>query len=205
MCRYPGDEIMVLANERIVNGIKTRDLHNKDYVEVAERIRVLHELKKDFEMIENGPLQVGERLLWRVIAKIDGKQYIAHAEIKLGAPKNTPDGTNPFECGETSAIGRLLAFAGLGTVESIASYEEIARGQPFTKVVEQATSRQIVDSSPPQIAQEAEGARMLTQQQLEALATLYGKLDMEMPDVGKWSFEQASVGIRELNAKLKAS
>ena len=50
----------------------------------------------------------------------------------MNAPKNTPDGTNPFECGETSAIGRALAFAGFGSVESIASKDEIERSRPFT-------------------------------------------------------------------------
>src|SRR5437660_12828628 len=105
---------------RVINNVNTVVLHGNDYVEVHERFRILHELKKDFETLESGPLQVGERLLWRVVAKIDGKQYIAHAEIKLVAPKNSPDGTNPFECGETSAWGRLLAFAGLRTVQGIA-------------------------------------------------------------------------------------
>ncbi len=133
---------------RVVNNINTVVLHNNDYVEVHERFRILHELKKDFETLESGPQQIGERLLWRVVAKVDGKQYIGHAEVKLSAPKGTADGTNPFECAETSAWGRLLAFAGLGTVQSIASYDEIARSQPFTQIVEQPNQKQIVSAAP---------------------------------------------------------
>lgn len=144
-----------MNNERIVNGVKTRVLHNKDYVEVAERVRIVHELKKKVEMIESAPFQVLDRWIWRVVIKVDDQPYIGNAEVKLNAPKNTPDGTNPFECAETSALGRALAFAGLGTVESIASYDEIARSQPFTAVVEEATSRRVVNAaqSPRQLSQ----------------------------------------------------
>ena len=194
------------------------------------------------------------------------------AEIKFNAPKNTPDGIAPLECAETSALGRALAFAGLGTIESIASYEEITRGQPFTKIIEQAPGGQIIDSHqngrqalPPaqqepepdspatsqqiasieklceklkkpmpqipslgearqiirslaeelkaaqsnghqQAPQQAEGTQMITEQQLNALLNLYGKLEIDLPsDLDKWSYEQASVGIKELAAQLRAA
>jgi hypothetical protein len=150
---------MATASERIINGIKTRVLHGKDYVEVAERVRIVHELKKKFEMIESGALQVADRWLWRVVIKVDDLQYIGDAEIKLSAPKSTPDGTNPFECAETSALGRALAFAGLGTVESIASYDEIMRGQPFTAVVESSNgSRQLEQPKPPTLKERVDTA-----------------------------------------------
>src|SRR5258708_3839338 len=116
-----------VASERVVNGIKTRVLHGKDYVEVAERLRILHDLKKEFEVIESQPYQVADRWVWRVVALIDEKRYVGNAEVKLNAPKGTVDATNPFENAETSALGRLLAFAGLGTVESIASFDEVYR------------------------------------------------------------------------------
>src|SRR6266702_3101461 len=133
---------MATANTRVVNGVNTRLLHNKDYVEVNERVRILHALRKsgeikEFEMLKSEPFEIAGRLVWIVSAKVDGMLYIGNAEVKLDAPKNSPDGTNPFECAETSAFGRMLAFAGLGTVESIASYDEVMRGQPFTAVIEE--------------------------------------------------------------------
>jgi hypothetical protein len=132
------------VQRRVINGINTIVLHGNDYVEVAERFRILHERKFGFEMIESGPMTIGERLLWRVVGKLDGKQYMAHAEIKLSAPKGTPDGSSPFECAETSAWGRLLGMAGLGNITSLASYDEIARSQPFTQITQQPQER-IVD------------------------------------------------------------
>lgn len=129
---------MTQPNTRVVNGVTTRVLHGKDYVEVNERVRILHELRKageikEFEMVESEPREIGARIVWRCSALIDNKLYIGNAEVKQDAPKNTPDGTNPFECAETSAFGRMLAFAGLGTIESIASYDEVMRGQAFAE------------------------------------------------------------------------
>ena len=116
-----------VASERVVNGIKTRVLHGKDYVEVQERVRIAHGSEHQFEQAETVHFSIGDRWFVRCVIKVDGKQFIGTAEIKFLAPKNTPDGTNPFECAETSALGRALAFAGLGTVESIASFDEVYR------------------------------------------------------------------------------
>jgi hypothetical protein len=109
------------------NVIKTIDIRGKAYVEVAERVRLVHEQKRAFEVVESEPFQIGDRTLWRVTILVDDRKYKGSAEVKLNAPKSTPDGQCPFECAETSALGRALAFAGLGTVESIASFEEVAR------------------------------------------------------------------------------
>ncbi len=117
------------SQQRTVNGVKVRQIHGKDYVEVATRVNAVHESGKYFEVLTSEPLSLGDRVLWRVVISVDGKMYTAHAEAKLDAPKNTPDGSNPFECAETSALGRALAFAGFGSVERIASYDEVARSR----------------------------------------------------------------------------
>ncbi len=117
------------SQQRTVNGVKVRQIHGKDYVEVATRVNAVHEAGKVFEIVESVPFWMADRVLWRVIVKVDNRQYVGTAEAKLDAAKNTPDGTNPFECAETSALGRALAFAGFGSVERIASYDEIARSR----------------------------------------------------------------------------
>lgn len=136
------------SQEKIVNGVKVREIHNKLYVEVAERVKLAHE-KRVFEMVESEPFEIAGRVLWRVVILVDSKMYKGSAEVKLAAPKNTPDGTNPFECAETSAVGRALGFAGLGTIESIASYDEIARSQP-TETGDQQTNRTPPPAATPQ-------------------------------------------------------
>lgn len=123
---------MASGQRQTVNGIQTINLHGKNYVEVAERVHMVHEKKAKFSIIKSEPVNIADRWLWIAVIMVDGEQYIGNAEIKMNAPKNTPDGTNPFECGETSAIGRALAFAGFGSVESIASKDEIERSKPFS-------------------------------------------------------------------------
>jgi hypothetical protein len=107
--------------------IKTINIRGKSYVEVAERVRLVHDQKRAFEVVESEPFTIGDRTLWKVTILVDEKKYKGNAEVKLNAPKNTPDGSNPYECAETSALGRALAFAGFGSVESIASFDEVAR------------------------------------------------------------------------------
>jgi hypothetical protein len=120
--------------------IQTIRLHGREYVEVRERLRMVHESGRKLEVVESVPHQVGDRCLWRVVVLIDGTQYVGNAEVKLSA-KSGPDHTNPFECSETSALGRALAFAGFGSVESIASFDEVARA--ITERESLATGEQV--------------------------------------------------------------
>jgi hypothetical protein len=144
-----------VASERVVNGIKTRVLHGKDYVEVAERVRIAHSGDIQFEQVSTEQFSIESRWFVRCVILVNNKHFIGTAEIKFTAPKNTPDGTNPMECAETSALGRALAFAGLGTVESIASFDEVYRVESIEEaemsgrpVVEAAKPRQITALAP---------------------------------------------------------
>ncbi len=103
-------------------------IHGKQYVEVKDRISAVHSAGRDLEVLQSEPYTLGDRVIWRVTISVDGKLYTGSAEAKLSNAKpGSPDASNPFECAETSALGRALAFAGFGSVESIASYDEIAR------------------------------------------------------------------------------
>jgi len=58
----------------------------------------------------------------------------------------------------------------------------------------------------PEPAQATQGTKMIIEGQMIALINLYEKLGQHPPDnLDKWSFEQASIGIKELNGKLKAA
>lgn len=109
------------------------EIHGKQYMTVAERVAAVHESGKSFQILESAPLQVGDRWLWRTVITVDDKQYVGTAEAKIeNARKGSPDSSNPFECAETSALGRALGFAGFGLIDSIASADEIVRSQPAT-------------------------------------------------------------------------
>ncbi|GCE46290.1 hypothetical protein EI42_03105 [Thermosporothrix hazakensis] len=130
--------------------VQTILLHGKPSVPVAERLRLLHEHQVPFQILESGPVPIGDRLLWRVVISIETQQYIGNAEVNLQAPKHTPDGTHPFECAETSALGRALAFAGFGLLESIASVEEMARPPHTTRAKQSPVTTPPTDAEQPE-------------------------------------------------------
>jgi hypothetical protein len=109
----------------------------KLYVEVPERVRIVNEKREWaslFQVVESGPYEFMGRALWKAVILIDNKQFTGTAEIHFDVPSNVPEGKNPFECAETSAIGRALGFANIGVLDSIASAEEVnnsnARPEP---------------------------------------------------------------------------
>jgi hypothetical protein len=107
-------------------GVRTVNIRGKEYVDVAERVRLCN-ADQGFSMLCQERYQIEGRHFFSVTILVKDKQYIGDAEIKFGAPKNSPDGTNPVECAQTSALGRALGFAGYGTLESIASADEVLR------------------------------------------------------------------------------
>jgi hypothetical protein len=112
-------------------------LHGREYVEVKDRVAEAHN-EDSYSMLKEETFSMGGREYCRVYIDVKGKQYIGTAECKFNANPKTPDGQSPFECGETSALGRALGFAGYGAVESIASADEVVRNQepvPATKPI----------------------------------------------------------------------
>jgi len=101
-------------------------LHGKDYVEVKDRVQAAH-TEESYSMLKEETFSMGGREYVRIYIDVKGKQYIGTAECKYNAPPKSPDGQSPFECGETSALGRALGFAGYGVVDSIASADEVVR------------------------------------------------------------------------------
>lgn len=121
-----------MADTKVINGVKTIDYRGKSYVEVAERLRHVHEQKREFQVLDSEVYEIAGRVVCRVTISVDGRIFkgIAEAKVNNAAPRSA-DATNPLECGETSALGRALAFAGFGTPDGIASYDEIARSLPI--------------------------------------------------------------------------
>lgn len=104
--------------------IKTISLSGKQYAQVAERLRAIHENHKDFDIVTNftvtdgGAVAFTATLTIRDKAKENPVTYTGHSYGKAGASK-------AFEKLETIAVGRALAFAGYHADGEIASADEM--------------------------------------------------------------------------------
>jgi hypothetical protein len=165
------------------------NIKGKQYVTVAERVRLAHAEREAFEVVESAPFELAGRVLWRAVIRVNGKQYVGTAEVKLNASKNLPDGTNPFECGETSAVGRALGFAGLGAIESIASAEEVIQA-----IAEQEHHTPRHDPDKP-----------ATEQQIQTICKLQKELgNPSEPDMyDGFTFGDAAQMLQDLNKRLQ--
>lgn len=118
----------------------TVKIHGNEYVTVAERMDMMRQSGKAFEIVLSEPVQLGERCVWRCCIEVEGRRFYGSAECHFNARPGTADATDPFACAETSAIGRALGFAGFGAIESIASADEIVRTEPKAKPVQVTNS-----------------------------------------------------------------
>src|SRR5215831_1522389 len=103
-------------------------IKGKPYIQVAGRVSLAHE-DEGFSMISSDAFELANRYFVRVTITVKDKQYIGTSEVKFTAKAGTADGDSPVECAETSALGRALGYAGYGSVESIASADEILRNE----------------------------------------------------------------------------
>lgn len=107
--------------------VSTVNVMGRPYVTVVERVRVANETAK-FQVIESEPIFAADGRAWvRVRVMVDDRMYTGTSEIKFNAAKGTADASAPYECAETSAVGRALAFAGIGVIDGIASADEMMR------------------------------------------------------------------------------
>lgn len=120
-----------MTTRQIIQGIQTLRYPDGPYVEVAERIRILHKMGKDFRLHQTETMLVSNQWIYRVTLLLNGHHYIGDAEIHFGAPKETPDGTNPISCSQTSAVGNALSFAGFGDLRLLLEWQNLdtAEGQ----------------------------------------------------------------------------
>lgn len=116
---------------------KTINIHGKEYIEVAERVRIVHEEQTGqvsivTEIIAHDPVLV------KATVKIGDQIFMGHSAAD---PNKSIEKQNPYEVAETSAVGRALGFAGYGLVAGIATADEINKGGYSTS--NKATPKQI--------------------------------------------------------------
>lgn len=102
-------------------------IHGKEYVTVAERVKMLHDQKElhgkfsiETEIISHDPVVVKATVTL-------GEQLFTG--ISAANPNKTIEKQSPYEVAETSAIGRALGFAGFGLVDSIATADEMIKAE----------------------------------------------------------------------------
>ena len=123
---------------------KMVQINGKEYVTVAERLEKLHS-EHDKVGIETEVLRFDEEIvLVKAILSIDDKKFVGHAQEVIGSSE--VNSTSALENAETSAVGRALAFAGLGVNGSIASADEIKKAEDRSRLSfdgETATASQL--------------------------------------------------------------
>lgn len=96
-------------------------IHGKQYVTVAERVTEAHKDQEKItiltELVPNG-----ESIVFKATVTTSKGTFTGYSAAN---PKKLIEKESPYEVAETSAVGRALGFAGYGSVESIASGEEM--------------------------------------------------------------------------------
>ena len=117
-----------------MNNLPTIDIKGKEYVLVKDRILAFHELYKNGSIItEKTELDTRVEFKATITPDVDKptRIFTGHSQATWG------DGyinkTSALENAETSAVGRALAFLGIGIIESIASADEVVKAQNADK------------------------------------------------------------------------
>lgn len=117
-----------MTNKKEVNAALPRiNIRGKEYVTVANRIQGFWQLYPEGAIVTELLEDDGKKCLFRATA-YNGERVLStgHAYELQGRGVNA---TSYIENAETSAIGRALGILGIGSVESVASADEVTNAQ----------------------------------------------------------------------------
>jgi hypothetical protein len=102
-------------------------IHGKEYITVAERLKMLHD-RKDLvdkisissEVLSHNPVVI------KVTLKINEQIFEG---ISAANPNKPIEKQSPYEVAQSSALGRALSFSGIGLSDNIASADEMIKAE----------------------------------------------------------------------------
>ncbi len=112
------------------------DFKGKKYVLVADRISYFNanypkgSIKTDIVSSEG----VARVIIRATVSTGEGQEYVAHSQARWDDANSFVNKSAALENAETSAVGRALAFMGIGVVDSIASMDEINKAKMDEKI-----------------------------------------------------------------------
>ena len=122
-------------------------IKGKQYVTVAERVTALHEDNNEGLFIETSIVSEDDHQITVKASIVCSRgKFQGHAQSHKDA--GSIEGQSPLEVAETSAVGRALGFAGYGSVESIASAEEILSAGHLVKAAQKAGAKPVEPNAP---------------------------------------------------------
>lgn len=114
---------------------KAIDIKGKKYVEVKNRVDYFNQTYANgaihTELVKSEDIFIVKAIVIPDMAKPE-RFYTGYSQASFN-DKSDANKTAPLEVAETSAVGRALAFMGIGVIDSIASAEEMRKAQSYQK------------------------------------------------------------------------
>ena len=183
-------------------------IKGKDYIPVSMRIAEVNasNMIPRFQILESRFFEFGGLNLCQVTVEIEGRLFKGTASVNIGG--RGVDATNPIENAETSALGRALGLAGFGSLESVASAEEVVAAvsrsdsgyKPQTKAEPKPEPVQSIETQSfrEQQAKELRGLRMKIAAQAKAIGLVGPEFIGWLADTHKTNWEQMTTGKAEM-------
>lgn len=127
-----------MANKNEKNIVK---IHGRDYITVAGRLQLAHEaceyISINTELVSTDPVTVKATI---ALKRKGSDHEETYSDYSAANPNKLIEKQSPIEVASTSAVGRALGYAGFGTIESVASADEMIKGGYNIKSESKSTS-----------------------------------------------------------------